>query len=167
MKARDAISGYQPLPAIIPEGRVDADTPVIEALPRLLDTADHQLAVMEEDRCIGVMTESSLLESLNRIIVPRDDSSLIIIETPHSAYSASHLAHAVEDADTHLVDLWSSPAEDGNVRVTLRVRSDDPSPVVMSLQRYGYLVTFATGKNYRDAELAAERLLELQALLNV
>lgn len=167
MKARDVLSFSVTFPADLPEGKVNADTPLTDILPRLLDTADRRLRVMDGDTCIGVIDERMMLEALNRFIIPRDDCSLIQVETTPSAYSASHIAHAVEDADTHLVDLWSGPGEEDTIRITLRVRSDDPSATVMSLQRYGYEVVYASGNKYRDAELAAERLLGLRALLNV
>ena len=167
MKARDVLSFSVAFPDLLPKGKVNADMPLTDILPRLLDTPDRRLCVMDGDTCLGVIDEHSMLEALNRFIIPRDDCSLITVETTHSSYSASHIAHAVEDADTHLVDFWSAPGEEDTIRVTLRVRADDPSATVMSLQRYGYEVVFATGNKYRDAELAAERLLELQTLLNI
>ena len=167
MKARDAISRNLPPQAAATTAGVEADTPLMDLLPRLLDTPDQKLGVMEGSKCVGTVDATSLLEALNKMIAPRDDSSTITVMTTHSAYSASHIAHAVEDADTHLVDLWSAPADEENIMVTLRVRTDDPSAVVMSLQRYGYNVACAHGQRYRDAELAARRLLELQTLLNV
>lgn len=167
MKARDVISDSVNFQDCLPAGKVGSDTPLTDVLPRLLDSPDRMLGVMEDNRCVGVIDESSLLEGLNRLIVPRDDCSLIVIETSPSSFSASHIAHAVEDADVHLVDFWSAPAEDDMIRVTLRVRADDPSATVMNLQRYGYEVVSASGNKYRDAELAVERLLEIRALLNV
>lgn len=144
-----------------------ADMPLSEILPRLLDSPDRLLGVWDSGDFIGIIDESSMLEGLNKLIIPRDDSSIITIETAPSAFSASQIAHAVEDSDTHLVDFWSAPTDNGNIAVTLRVRSSDPSATVMNLERYGYDVTYAFGNEYRDAELAAERLLGLQALLNI
>ena len=167
MKARDVISSSPSTAVALPLGTVRADAPLTDILPRLLDTPDRMLRVVEDDRCLGIIDERSLLEGLNRFIIPRDDCSVITIETAPSAYSASHIAHAVEDADVHLVDLWSAPGEGDKIRVTMRVRSNDPSATVMNLQRYGYDVVYATGNEYRDAELAVERLLEIRTLLNV
>ena len=138
-----------------------------DVLPLLLDAPGRQLGVMSGDELIGVIDESSLLEGLGRMIAPRDDISYVVVELAPSAYSASSLAHAVEDVDTHLVDLWSVPSKGDTVRVTLRVRCADPSAVVASLERYGYTVVEASGSSYRDAEVAMERLLSLRAMLNV
>lgn len=147
---------------------ITADTHIVETLHRLLDSADHRLDVVEGDQRIGCITSDSLLNGLGAFLAPRDDSSLVVMECTPQNYSASSLAHAVEDADTHLVDLWSAPADNGRLRVTLRVRRADPTPVVRSLERYGFDVvdTFSTSLSMQS-EMALERIQALQAILNV
>lgn len=100
-------------------------------------------------------------------LIPRDDCSLITLRCLPADYSASILTHACEDAGATVVDLLTSPADNTNIMVTLRLRCDDPSAAVHNLERYGYDVTEAEGNNYTDAAIAAQRLLELQTLLNV
>lgn len=100
-------------------------------------------------------------------IVKRNDSSWIEMETSPEDYSASRIARAVEDADTHLVDMISNPGDRGEIRVMLRVRREDPSPVVHSLERYGYTV-LETGSRYNsDQERAALRWLEFQNFMHI
>lgn len=167
MKASDVISSQSTKKAALPERNVSADTMAIDLLPLLLDSPDRQLGVTRGEELIGVVDEVSLLEGLGRMIVARDDSSVVVVKTTPAAFSASSLAHAVEDVDTHLVDFWSAPDSDGSILVTLRVRATDPSSVVASLERYGYSVVESSGMQSRDAEVAMERLMSLQALLNV
>lgn len=165
MTIKDAIS-----PRIAdqsPSSTVSASTPLIEALPSLLDTPDRLLGVEEHGDLLGVVTEVSLLEALGRLIVPRDDSSVITVDCHPSDYSASTLAHAVEDADAHLVDLFSGPSADGDIRVTLRVRSLEPEHVMQSLERYGFRVVEAGEHHSPDSDVLSERIAGLQALLNV
>lgn len=167
MKARDIISPRSLSAGSIPQRNVAADTAMVDVLPRLLDTPDHRLGVTDGQNLIGIIDSDSLLEGFNQMIAPRDDSSMIVMEMPPSAYSASHIAHAVEDADVHLVDLWTAPAEADLLRVSLRVRSQDPSSVISSLQRYGYDITEVSAHENRNAATAIERLLSLNAMLNV
>lgn len=167
MKAREILS-----PAVRPEGvvplrTVEGTMPVLEVLPRLLDTPGRELGVVEGSRMLGVIDQTSMLEGLGRMIVPRDDCSVIVIECAAGDYSASHIARAVEDTDVHLVDLFSAPAEEGKVRVTLRARCLDPAAASHSLERYGYSVVETSGDHYQDGEVAMERLLGLQSYLNV
>ena len=167
MKARDIISGNRALASTVPLRNVPADMPVVELVSRLLDTDDLRLGVTDGETLIGVIDAVSLLEGLNNIIPSRDDSSVIILRSAPTSYSASQIAHAVEDADVHLLDLWTSPGDDGDLMVTLRIQSSDPSGVAGSLERYGYEVVEAIGEENRNMDTAIERLLSLKTLLNI
>lgn len=168
MRAKDVISPRQSQTPLLPMKTVEADMPLLEVLPHLLDAPGRMLGVRNEGDDLGIIDEVSLLEGLGAFIAERDDSSVVTVECLPSQYSASSLAHAVEDADMHLVDLISHPAEDGMVRVTLRVRSEDPSAAIGSLERYGYRVVEGhSGVHDAAADLLSERIASLQALMNV
>lgn len=167
MKARDVISPRSAKAGCLPHKTVPAEMAMVDLLPRLLDTPDRRLGVADGKEMIGIIDELSLLEGLNRLIAPRDDSSTIMISTSPMAYSASQIALAVEDANVHLVDLWTSPGEGEQLSVTVRVRTTDPSGVISSLERYGYDVVEAVSEENRDLDTAMERLLSLNALLRV
>lgn len=147
---------------------IPSDMPLVEVLPLVLESPVQTVKVNESGTTVGIITGGSLLEGLGRFIAARDDSSyLTVVCAPHD-YSASMIAHAVEDADAHLNDLWSKPDADGNIRVTLRVGHNDPSSVARNLERYGFTVidTFASAP-IQNETLATERLLALRTLLNV
>lgn len=169
MTARDILSPGKTATERNPVRCVDADMPVFEVLPRLLDTPVHEVGVTDGVVTIGVIDQLSMLEGIGRLIAARDDCSTVVVECRPEDYSASMLAHAVEDSDAHLVDLISTPAEDGHVNVTLRIRASDPSAAVHSLERHEFKVIDAHGaeENSRDSSIAIERLLSLQTLLNV
>lgn len=167
MRAKDIISVHNSRPKLLPMRSVDSETPLLEVLPQLLSAPEHLLGVSHDGDALGVIDEISLLEGLGQMIAERDDSSVVTVECLPSQYSASTLAHAVEDAGYHLVDLLSHPAENGMIRVTLRIRSLEPMAAISSLERYGYKVVEADSRNNAGAELLAERLASLQALINV
>lgn len=169
MTAKDILSLKRPDTTSAANSKVEWDMPLIDVIPRLLDTPARELTVTEDGEEIGIIDQTSLLEGLGRMIAPRDDCSVITVECSPEDYSASLLAHAVEDSDAHLVDLFSVPADNGRVRVTLRVRHSDPSAAVRSLERYDFRVLEAhsSGDSIQSLEIATERLLSLQALMNV
>ena len=167
MTARDAISPVMlPAPGTVSR-RVEGDMPLVDVLPRLLDSPGRLLEVTEGEMPIGVIDQTSMLTALGLMLAARDDSSVVTVECHPEDYSASLIAHAVEDAGVHLVDLWSVPASEGMVRVTLRVRCADPSGVIRSLERYDYNVVEAHGREYADLEISARRLSELRAYLDI
>lgn len=147
---------------------VDSNKHIVDTLHLLADSPSARLRVMDNEICIGVIDAFSMIHGLATLISNRDDSSFIVVECPAEQYSASALAHAAEDADAHLVDLWSTPSDNGNIKVTLRVRHTDPSAVINSLERYGYEVSesFSHGDS-RQLLIASERIQALQAILNV
>ncbi len=100
-------------------------------------------------------------------LIQRDDCSMVTLLCSPADYSASILTHACEDAGAPVVDLLTQPADERSISVTLRLRCDDPTPAIHNLERYGYEVAEAEGNNYTDSMIAAERLLELQVMLNV
>lgn len=168
MRAKDVLSPRRPETPLLPMHRVDSEMPLMEVLPHLLEVPGRVLGVVEGEREIGFIDETSLLEGLGEFIAARDDSSILTVECSPAEYSASSLAHAVEDADIHLVDLISHPAEGGMVRVTLRVRAEDPSAAISSLERYGFRVVEGHSAGYNaDVALLSERIASLQALMNV
>ncbi len=166
MTARDAISLINVKPLSDKAPRVDGGMHLLDVIPGLLDAPGRELRVAEGERT-GIIDQTSLMEAIGRMIAPRYDCSVIELDCAPADYSASMLARAVEDCDVHLVDMFTTPGEEGYIRVTLRVRCIDPSPVVHSLERYGYLV--AATYPGRDAGLTAdfERLLAVQTLINV
>lgn len=167
MTAKDIISPLGRALERRPVRHVEADMPLLDVLPRLLDAPERLLTVTDGSSSLGVIDTDSLLSGLGALIAARDDASVVTLECPPEQYSASHIAHAVEDADAHLVDLLTTPLADGNLKVTLRVRHDDPSATIRSLERYGYTVTAAHGARYSDARIADDRLRALQLYLNV
>lgn len=169
MTAREILSPGKTVAEKRPARMVEAEMPLLDVLPRLLDAPGRELGVSDGSVSLGVIDQASLLEGLGRMIAARDDCSVITVECRPEDYSASLLAHAVEDSDAHLVDLLTSPLEDGRLQVVLRVRHNNPDAAVRSLERYDFHVVDAhgSGGGLRDAEIAAERILALQTLLNV
>lgn len=167
MKARDAVSPVERKVSEPPVGRIGGGVHLLEVLPRLLEAPDRRLGVSDDNGSWGVITEDSCLEALGRQIAPRYDCSVIEISCAPSDYSASHIARAVEDSDVHLVDMLTNPGEGGRLNVTLRVRCEDPLATVHSLERYGYEVTDVFAHDGVVTTAAVERLLGLQALINV
>lgn len=170
IKARDIMRsigepGYHP--EILPTRSVLPEVSLPDLLSIMLDTPEGIVEVREGGEVLGVIDRDMLLRGLGQLLMPRDDSSMIVVRCSPAEYSASALSRAVEDAEANLVDLWTRPGEEGDIIVTLRVRHLDPSACVHHLGRHGFEVIEATGSTYADAEIALERLQELQALLSV
>lgn len=94
-----------------------------------------------------------------------EDSSLISLSIPVRDYSASAIARAVEDSDSHLLAMATSPSEDGMLETIIKVGRKDPAGAVRSLRRYGFNVTYADESPIFE-QLSKERLDQLRIYLN-
>lgn len=153
-----------------PEGRlpgVDGRLHPIQLLPLLLESPDTKVSLNESDGKAATLDADGMLRRMAELLPERDDSSIVELECANSDYSAAMIAHAVESADTHLVDLLSATTPEGAIRVTLRVRRLDPTPVVRSLERYGFKVTSIYAPSSAAETLMEERLQALNRYLNV
>lgn len=96
------------------------------------------------------------------------DSSRLLVGCGAEDYSASRLAHAVEDADARLLNLnvtsLVSPGVD--VVVALRIGHRDPSRVVRSLERYGFTVISFDEARVED-DTIRRRYEELMRILEI
>ncbi len=105
---------------------------------------------------------------IDELMALSDGSAVIELTCPAGEYSASRLAHAVEDADTPLLGLWVRPASDGSSCVTLLIGASDSTAVRRSLERYGYqIISTRDNGHSADQQIALERLGQLRVLLNV
>lgn len=146
---------------------VEWDCHIIDILHLISDSPTHTLRVTEGGKTIGYINADDVVDSISRLIAPRDDSSIVVIETSPNQFSASSIAIAVEDADANLVDMISSTTEEGMIRVTLRVQHSDPTAVERSLARYGYNVLYSYSKSVIASQLVADRLAQLSLFLNI
>lgn len=167
MIARDILSPRYDAKTAVALPTVESDATVFDVLPRLLESPEHRLAVASQGVTMGVIDSDSLLEGMARMTSARDDASEIVVECLPHDYSASLLAHAVEDVDAHLLDMLSAPTADGNIRVTLRVRMRDPEAAIRSLERYDFRVVDAHGIGEEYPAVLEERLAALQTILNI
>lgn len=103
--------------------------------------------------------------TLERLIPPREDSSVLLVSCRPADYSAGVIARAVEDCDAHLLNLnvtaATTPA--GHAVIYLRVSHRDPASVARSLERYGYDV-IATNSDSSPAADDEARLRALEVL---
>lgn len=168
MTARDALSLVKKTTANPSDPTaVPAGMHLLEVLPRLLESSARELQVEDNQQIIGVIDSDSMLEALARQLPHRYDSSIIELSCSPADYSASRLANAIEDTDAHLVDLISVPGEEDSINITLRIRCEDPTAAIHSLERYGYEVTRVHAHDNIMPTATLERLLSLQALINV
>lgn len=146
---------------------IDGSTPIIEVMHRLLASPTDTLDVVEGNVVIGSIDLRSCLEAMSRVVVNRGDTSLVELECAREDYSASRISHAVEDSGSHVTDIYSIPDGPDRMKVILRIRCEDPSAAIRSLERYGYEIDDVRSRSYADSEAYDLRIRELQNYLSI
>jgi len=166
MKAKNVISPFILPSDYLSAPEVSSTMPLPEVVRILGSSPAGVLKVVEDGKAIGGLDSRSLLGGIAGAVSDAD-ISYVELECAASDYSASKVAHAVEDADTHLAGLWTVPSDGGKLHVTLRVLRSNPEPIVHSLRRYGFDVTDAYGLSSQEYKFSEEAFAALQLYLNV
>lgn len=118
---------------------------------------------------LGIIDRQSMLKAVATLFPQLNESTELTITCPPSQYSASAIAHAVEDADAHLLNLNVTAGTEPNslTTVVLRVNHSRGESVAKSLSRYGYeTIKIAVPNGITSVEMV-DRVRELVHYLNV
>jgi len=121
----------------------------------------------ERERYMGVITQQHLLRYFAEMTDARDPGSLIILELNQIDYSLSQIAQIAESNGARVLSLFITPHNDSTqLDVTLKINLENASPVLQTLERYGYTVraSFTQGNSQKDLK---DRYDSLMQYLNV
>jgi len=113
--------------------------------------------VNSERKYLGSISSKKLIEALARITNVSTKGAVLVLEMGIHDYSMSEIARIVESENAKIISSYITEYEDSTkMDVTLVVNKSEISPVIKSLERYGYKVNaFFSGSNmiedfYRD-----------------
>ncbi len=127
---------------LYPEGKaVKASAPLSLVLERMASGAET-VPVVDDDteERLGIIDRMSMLGALSSLFPQLNEYSELTVTCPPSMYSASAIAHAVEDADAHLLNMnvIGGTEPDSPTTILIRVNHSRGESVARSLARYGY-----------------------------
>ena len=135
-------------------------TPYVLSTQHILDVlaiATHFsvpiVPVVNADRkYLGAITSQNLLDAVAKITNVQSKGAVLVLEMGVHDYSMSEIARIVESENAKLISSYVTEYEDSTrINVTLVLNMAEISPVVKSLERYGYKVnTFFSGSNKID-----------------
>lgn len=121
---------------------MSASSPVSLLLERMAagETVIPIVDDVSSEMYIGAANRESAMRMAASLFPQLDDYTELTVVCPSGEYSASAIAHAVEDADAHLLNLNVVAGTQPNspTTVILRVNHSRGDSVARSLARYGY-----------------------------
>lgn len=149
---------------------VNASAPLTMVLERMASGEDVVTVIDDVTEApIGVIDKDAMIKAVAGLFPQLDESAELTITCPPSQYSASAIAHAVEDADAHLLNLnvTAGTEPDSLTTVMLRVNHSRGESVAKSLARYGYeTIEIATPGGMPASEMM-ERAREFMRYLDI
>jgi hypothetical protein len=159
-KLADAVVAKRPItsgsPIALLIERITSGEPVIAVV-------DHSIA---PDYYIGAADSSSVLRIVANLYARHNDYTELTVTCRPGNYSASSIAHAVEDADANLLNLnvLANDRSDDSTKILLRVDHSRGESVARSLARYGYDTIEIS--DAQEGVLSAEMIERVNSLLH-
>ena len=120
----------------------------IEDAARLMATRKiSALPVTHEDRLVGIVTETDVLQLFVRAMGVLEPSSRLDVIVPDRTPGVSEVVRVVEDAGGRISSVMTLAMATGEREVVLRLATINPGPAVRALEARGYVV--------RDADRGA------------
>ncbi len=157
----DAVAALKPVTASMALSlvleRLSQDIPLLPVVDEL--STDY----------VGSIDRKDAISVLTRLFPPLDEFTELTISCRAGQYSASAIAHAVEDADAHLLNLnvVGGTYANSDTTIVIRVNHSRGESVARSLLRYGYeTIEMRGNEGVPDREMA-EKVKELLHYIEV
>jgi len=120
---------------------VDPGTTIEDAALIMRDNKLDALLVTEQDKLVGIITESDLFEQLIKIFGLRKAGARIVIETEDRIGALADIMDEIRTLGINLVGIAIAEKSDRKVQIMLRVGTADPTVLVERIKAKGFPVT--------------------------
>lgn len=116
----------------------------------------------------GVITTNDLIRHIAGISSMDQPGGIVVLELIDRDYSLSQIAQIVESNNIKVLSMYiTSPPESTKLEVTLKLNSNDLSPVLRTFERYNYEVKTWVSSNDSIDQFYQERFDLLMKYLNI
>lgn len=113
----------------------------VEEAARLMATRKiSALPVTEDDRLLGIVTETDVLHLFVRALGVIEPSSRLDVIVSDRAAGLSDIVRAAEETGSRISSVMTLETPTGEREVVLRLATIDPGPAVRALEGRGYVV---------------------------
>ncbi|MHB8918937.1 MAG: CBS and ACT domain-containing protein [Desulfocucumaceae bacterium] len=120
---------------------VKPSTTIEEAALMMRDNKLDSLPVTENDKLVGIITESDVFDQLIKNFGLRKAGSRIVVEVEDRVGVLAEITDAVRNLGINLVGIAIADKSDQKVQVMIRVSTADPGELVNKIKEKGFLVT--------------------------
>ena len=123
---------------------ISPDMPAEEALQLGQEKGYGAFPVVENNRLVGMVTESDIVRMMTRVLGVKEKGKRISIKTPNKFGNMKKIMEILDKNKTVLLSMMTLPPEawEKDWLVVLRLKSDDAGPIAMELGAAGFNVTY-------------------------
>jgi len=133
---------------------VQPDTPVEDAARLLYTHHIGCLPVLEDDRLVGILTETDLLRAFAELFAARTPSVRLEVQMPNRPGELARVVRLIGiEKKINIVGMVVPPLKGDELSVAIiHLQVDDPAPIVHALRKIGYRVGTPSLENDPDAD---------------
>jgi len=123
---------------------ISPDMPAEEALQVGQEKGYGGFPVVENNRLVGVVTESDIVRMMTRVLGVREKGKRLSIKTSNKFGNMQRIVEILEKNKTVLLSIMTLPPEEWEKDwlVVLRLKSEDAGPIAKELKSSGFNVTY-------------------------
>jgi acetoin utilization protein AcuB len=123
---------------------ISPDMPAEEALQLGQEKGYGAFPVVENNRLVGMVTESDIVRMMTRVLGVKEKGKRIAIKTSNEFGNMKKIMEILDKNKTVLLSMLTLPPEEWEKDwlVVLRLKSEDAGPVAMELGSAGFNVTY-------------------------
>ncbi|MEW8960155.1 MAG: ACT domain-containing protein, partial [Moorella sp. (in: firmicutes)] len=105
------------------------------------------LLVMENEKLVGIITQTDLFEALIKLFGLRRPGVRVTLEVEDRIGVLANISRKVAEAGINIINVASRQKDDVHTYVVLRLATDDVSALLPVLEAEGYRVVHVTSYN--------------------
>lgn len=149
--------------------RVGPDMHVFDVTKVMVEHGLTTVPVADDDtHYLGLVRRDDIFNQFARMLSTQEPGAILALEVDPRDYSLAKLVYTIEQNDVKILSIASeaADAEEGRIRVTLKLNVTDASRVRHMLEHYGYRV-IASFSDVDDDEELQMRVMEFMRYLEV
>ena len=153
---------------VSPMTAINADAHILDALGMLSDKSGLLPVVDDNNHYIGCLTTEAVMQSMEQLCDTKISGTVLEMKMLPEDYSLTQLSRIVEENGCKIANVFVFPDEkSGLLRVQFRVTCENVSPILQSLERFGYNVACVYAHEKKADEKVFRRLQELMYYLEM
>ena len=120
---------------------VSPDSLLEEAAVLMRDNRVGALPVIQDDRVVGIITETNIFDAFIDLLGFRDSGTRISVEVEDSPGILADVARVIKGFGANITHLVVYRSETGRSDIVIRVNTTNTDDMIVALEKQGYKVT--------------------------